>query len=232
MNIKVYELDIKIYLMKNINSAKSHEFISELIDKYLSQNEKYLKLHIKNDFKYYCFNNLYPIEKDFTFKEGNIYTFRIRTIDKDIAEYFAKTLFNGYTNTIKVLGVTTKVIPQKHLDNVTAITPIIMKFECGYWRGKEKISEVEKRIKNNLIKKYNRYYNENISDDFELFLTFNFKNKKPIPSNYKDIVLLGDKMEFKVSNTPIAQKLLYFALGTGLGELNARGFGFMNYSWM
>ena len=71
-----------------------------------------------------------------------------------------------------------------------------------------------------------------MSDNIEVFNFIKLKNKRPIPTKYKNICLLGDKFEFKVSNNPIAQELLYLALGTGLGEMNARGFGFTNYLWI
>ena len=231
-NTKVYELEVKVFLTKDMNCNESHEYIAETIDKSLSRDGEHLEFHKENKFKYYCFNNLYPMEKDYLFKKGNIYTFRLRTVDHKLADYFNKVLINEYTSNMKILSIDNKVIPNNHLDKIITITPLVMKFEEGYWRGKEKVSTVEKRIKNNLIKKYNSYYNTNISEDFELFLTFSFKNQKPIPSKYKNITLLGDKIEFKVSNSPMAQELFYFALGTGVGELNSRGFGFINYLWL
>ena len=228
----VYELDIKIYLMKNINSNTSHQAISELIDKTLSRDEKYLNFHLDNIYKNYCFNNFYPMEKDYIFKEENIYSFKIRTVDEQLAKYLCEVLFNEYTDKIKVLGVVKKIIPIKHIDKLIAITPIIIKTENGYWRKNEKISDIEARIIKNIIRKYNKYYNTNLDENMDLFISLKFKNQKPIPSKYKDITLLGDKIEFKISNSQVAQELMYFALGTGLGEMNSRGFGYMNYLWI
>lgn len=49
---------------------------------------------------------------------------------------------------------------------------------------------------------------------------------------YKNISLLGDKISFKVSENDMAQEISNFALGVGVGEINSRGFGFVNYRWL
>ena len=44
-----------------------------------------------------------------------------------------------------------------------------------------------------------------------------------------DIALLGDKVNLTAACNDMAQELLYMALGTGVGENNARGCGFLGY---
>lgn len=232
MKVTVLEMDIKVYLSENINSNESNEYICELIDSVLAKEEKYLKMHNDIGFKKYCFNNFYPMEKDYIYKEGNIYTFKLRSVDKDLVKYIEDNMKNSYTQSIKVLNITSRVIPKKHIDKVFSITPTVMKFESGYWRDSNSIEDIENRIIKNLKKKYKQYCGVELSDNVEVFNFIKLKNKRPIPTKYKNICLLGDKFEFKVSNNPIAQELLYLALGTGLGEMNARGFGFANYLWI
>lgn len=232
MKIKVVELDVKVYLSKNINSNSSNGFICELIDSTLAKEEKYLQMHNDIKFKNYCFNNFYPMEKDYTYKEGHIYNFKIRSIDEELVKYLQKNMKNAYTTSIKVLNITSRVIPKKHIDKVFSITPTVLKFENGYWRGSNSVEDVENRIVNNLKKKYKQHCGVEMPDNIEIFNFIKCKNKKPIPTKYKNICLLGDKFEFKVSNNPLAQELLYLSLGTGFGEMNSRGFGFANYLWM
>ena len=232
MKVTVLEMDIKVYLSENINSNESNEYICELIDSVLAKEEKYLKMHNDIGFKKYCFNNFYPMEKDYIYKEGNIYTFKLRSVDKDLVKYIEDNMKNSYTKSVKVLSITSRVIPKKHIDKVFSITPTVIKFESGYWRGSNSIEDIENRIVKNLKKKYKQYCGVELSDNIEVFNFIKLKNKRPIPTKYKNICLLGDKFEFKVSNNPIAQELLYLALGTGLGEMNARGFGFTNYLWI
>ena len=50
------------------------------------------------DFGLYDYNNgFYPLETDGIYKEDNIYTFQIRTIDEDLAKYLIKNLANTST---------------------------------------------------------------------------------------------------------------------------------------
>ena len=71
-----------------------------------------------------------------------------------------------------------------------------------------------------------------IDEDFDLYTMIELKNKKPIAMEYKNIKLLGDKVQIQVADNKRAQDLWYFALGVGLGEMNARGCGFLNYRWL
>lgn len=64
--IKVHELTLKIFLLKNVSSEEDLEKISQLIDKSLSKDEKFLNFHINNEYKYYCHNSFFPLEKDKT----------------------------------------------------------------------------------------------------------------------------------------------------------------------
>ena len=226
------ELQVKVFLLEDIKIEDTSEQICKLVDKLLVKDNQYSKFHNKNKFKNYSFNMLYPLEQSKVYKKENIYTFILRTVDNDLVNYFMKELVNGYTDEIKVLTINKKIIPVKHIESVHAITPIVAKFENGYWKQHSSIEVLEKRIKENLIKKYNVFYDEKIDEDFELFTTMSIINKKPIATKYKDISILGDKIKFMVSDNEQAQKIVNFALGTGLGEMNSRGLGFINYRWL
>ena len=86
----------------------------------------------------------------------------------------------------------------------------------------------ERRLKENLIKKYNCLNKVKIDENFQLYSAIEFKNKLPIKISYKNISLLGDKFNIYISDNEQAQSLAYMCLGTGILEMNARGFGFVN----
>lgn len=230
--IKCIELFVKVYLLENIALDNTAEEIRKLIDNTLVMEEKYKKFHNKNKFKNYSFNLLYPLEKDKIYKKDCIYTFIIRTVDSELGIYFMNNLKNQYSNKIKVITMSKKVLPKKHIESIYSITPIIAKFEDGYWRSSKTVEDLENRIRENLIKKYNEFTSSKIDENFELFNMIKFINKKPISMKYKNISLLGDKISFKVSENDIAQEIANFALGVGVGEINSRGFGFVNYRWL
>lgn len=227
--MQVYELRLKVYLLENIKIVQAQEKILKLIDNTLGKNEETLEFHNKNMFKNYCFNSFYPLEKDGVYKEGKIYTVIIRTYDKMLAVYLNKKIAFAYTPAIKALKADMKVIPLKNIKRIYSITPLVIKNDEGYWRNILEISEFERRIKENLIKKYNNLFNTKIDEEFQLYSSIEIKNNTPIAIEYKNRKLLGDKISLEVCENEAAQKLAYMALGCGMGEMNARGFGFMGY---
>lgn len=228
-----YELSIKVFLLEDITTLEMLGKIAVLIDGTLVREEEYLLFHQQNKYKGYSFDGFYNVEQEGVYHKGNIYTFRIRTVDSLLAEYLEKNLFTAYTKDIKVLTVTQRSIAQKHIEKLFSITPVIIKNDFGYWRSNLTIEDYERRIKENIIKNYNTFYGKKIDEDFELFSSIEFNNKKPIAVPFKnDISLLGDKITIHVSENPMAQKLAYFALGVGLGESGSRGFGFCGYKYL
>lgn len=227
--MKIYELTLKVYLLQDFPYEKSLEKVGELIDKTLISDETFFKLHNANEYKNYTFNSLYKLEKDKVYKEGNIYSIKIRTADAKLEQFLKENLANTYTKYIKGLTIESEVLKKRYIEKIYSITPNIIKTDQGYWKGNLSLTEYEKRLRENLIKKYNKYYNTKLDENFELFHRIEFSNKKPISCAYKDIKLLADKLSIYIAENETAQKLAYFALGVGLGEMNSRGYGFINY---
>ncbi|MBN7771877.1 CRISPR-associated endoribonuclease Cas6 [Clostridium aminobutyricum] len=228
-----YELNVKVYLLKDITINEMMGKIAALIDGTLGQDEEYLRFHKENKHKGYVFDGLYPVEREVIYHQGKIYTLRIRTVDSTLADYFEKYLFTAYTDEIKVLTVTKRLIPQKHIEKIYTLTPCVIKNDFGYWRGHMTIEDYERRIRENLIKNFNQFYGEKINENFELFTRVEFDNRKPISIPFKNnITLLGDKLTLYVSENEMAQSLTCFALGTGVGEGGSRGFGFCGYKYL
>lgn len=191
-----------------------------------------MELHNSNTYKNYCFCSFYPIQQDRVYKCGNIYTIRIRTIDHKLAKFFNEELVNHYNQDIKALTSTIRILPRKYIDKIYSITPLILKTNEGYWKNNISLSEFERRLKENMVKKYNLFMNTKIDEDFQLYTSIEFKNKKPVAINYKGKTILGDKLTIHISDDRMAQELAYMSLGTGALEMNARGAGYMNAKWL
>jgi len=231
--LKVFELSTKVYLTDNISAPYMMGKIAALIDNTLSITEEYLEFHKGNFYKGYSFDGFYNVEKDGMYKKGNIYTFRIRTIDDKLVLYLEEKLTNNFTKEIKVLSIVKKVVPKKHIEKIFAITPVVIKHDQGYWRNNLSLQEYEKRLVDNLIKNYNFFVGEKIDENFEMFKYIKFDNKKPVAVTYKDnISLLGDKITAFISEDERAQELAYLSLGVGLGENSSRGCGFCGYKYL
>ena len=230
--MNVYNLSIKVYLLNDIYLNKMQQSIAKAIDLALGKDVKFLQFHNSIGYKFYCFNGLYPLEQDEIYKQDNIYTFQLRTIDIELAKYLMNEIKDIVTDDIKVLKCDLNIIPKKHIDKIFSITPILIKSDKGYWKEHISLKEFEERIKINLIKKYNKFTGEKIDENFEFYKAIEFKNRQPIAVDYKNIKLLGDKIQLTIADDEISQKIAYMTLGTGLGENNARGLGFLNFRWL
>ncbi|OUP77387.1 CRISPR-associated endoribonuclease Cas6 [Erysipelatoclostridium sp. An173] len=227
----IYELKIKIYLLKDIKVNETQNYLAYFIDSVLVKNKQYAQMHEQNTYKYYTFDSLYPLAKNGIYKADNIYVFRIRTIDYKLAEYFSNNLSNNRTNELQGLTTNIKILKQHLIKKIYTLTPVIIKTENGYWKNNLSLNDFEERLKTNLIKKYNNLFNCKLDEDFQFYNYLKFKNKVPVSRKYKNITLLGDMLELEIAENDIAQKLAWLAIGVSLGELSARGYGMVNYQF-
>ena len=230
--MKVYEMYVKVYCVSNLSKNNILEQISKLIDTCLVENEIWKDYHLKLGYKYYSYSGLKPLEKDGQYKQGNIYTFVLRTCEEGLKEHFRIHLHKQYTSYFKVLTVEHKEIREQFIEKIYALTPMILKFDTGYWRGHYSEEIFEKRLRENMIKKYNLLNAIKIDEDFELFNYIRFDNQKPVAFHYKDIILLGDKVTLGIATNQIAQSLAYLSIASGIGEMNSRGAGFIGYKYL
>lgn len=230
--MEVFQIRIKVCLKKDIPVTNAQTQITYYIDNCFAQDEAMKALHNENKFKYYCYDLLYPQEADKVYRRDKIYTLTMRTVDSRLAAYLAETCENVNTEFMKGLRVENRRIPKKHIDLLYTLTPAVIKDEKGYWKGHMAFEEYEKRLKVNLIKKWNQFEDDKLDEDFELYTGIEILNRGSIAAEYKGIKLLGDKVRIHVADNETAQKLAYMALGTGILEMNSRGFGFLNYRWL
>lgn len=219
-------------MLQDIAVNQMQTKLTAFIDKGFGCNEKLLHMHEKNKYKNYCYDLPYPIEKDRVYKKGKIYTVTIRTIDPQLAKHFQEVCVNQYTNEIKGLTAEIRIIPKKRIEMLYTLTPVVLKDDKGYWRDHMSIEGFENRLKVNLIKKWNRFEDDKLQEDFQLCTLLEFLNDGPIGIEYKNIKLPGDKLRIQIADNENAQKLAFMSLGTGLLEMNSRGAGFVNYRWL
>ena len=230
--MKVIQIRIKILLKENIHVSDIQPKVCGLIDYSFSKRKELLDMHNENKYKFYCFDFPYPAERDQVYKKGKIYTLTIRTVDFDLAEFFSNSLLDVQTRFIKALSSEVKILPQKPIEKIYSLTPAIIKNDTGYWRDNMSMDDYEKRLKENLIKKYNIIADTKMDEDFKLFDKIELKNRKPISVKYKKIKLLGDKVNLYIADNDRAQALAYMAIGCGIMEMNSRGCGFVNYKYI
>lgn len=230
--MKVIQIRIKILLKENIHVSDIQPKVCGLIDYSFSKRQELLDMHNENKYKFYCFDFPYPAERDQIYKKGKIYTLTIRTVDFELAEFFSNSLLDVQTRFIKALSSELKILPQRPIEKIYSLTPAIIKNDTGYWRDNMSMEDYQKRLKENLVKKYNIITGTKMDEDFKLFDKIELKNRKPISVKYKKIKLLGDKVNLYIADNDRAQALAYMAIGCGIMEMNSRGCGFVNYKYI
>ncbi|MBU5336693.1 CRISPR-associated endoribonuclease Cas6 [Intestinibacter bartlettii] len=230
--MQIIQIRVKVLVKEDTSADQMQSRVCGLIDYSFSKRDELLSMHNMNKYKFYCFDSLYPVESDRIYKKGKVYALTIRTLDLNLAEFFSNSLLDVETYYVKALSSEIKIIPQKPIEKIYSLTPAIIKNDSGYWRDSMSIDDYERRLKENLIKKYNDITGEKMDEDFELFNKIELKNRKPISVRYKNIKLLGDKVNLYISDDKRAQQLAYMALGSGIMEMNSRGCGFVNYKFL
>lgn len=227
--MQVYEIFTKVYLKENISADEAQLAVCKLIDSSLAKDEKMLKFHELNDYKLYNFDSLYPVDKSKIYCKDKIYSFRIRTISRELAKYFQMNLTSTATKDMIALKSETKNIKKKHITKLYSLSPVVITTDDGYWKGNMSFTDYESRLKINLIKKYRKYTKEDVNEDFDFYTSISVLNKKPIAVKVKDVHYLGDKLSLDIADDAESQKIAYMALGTGIGEKGSRGNGFVNF---
>lgn len=232
MDIRVWQLDITVELLKDIYLSELLTRVTYFIDHAMIESPKWAYYHRSNEAKLYCFNSLYPIEKSGLYPLGKRYTIQLRTVSEILKNYLLVSMGDNRSREIKCVSVTCKEIGYRQLKQIISVTPLILKTTGGYWKDYLLEREFLEELKVNIIKKYKLFTKEPISEKIKLFKKLTLKNKVPIAHRYKGIKLLGDKVILEIENTPEAQKLAFFCLGVGCGCMTARGFSFMNPRWI
>lgn len=228
--IFVYQVDCKIYLLREVRLPSTLAEISAFVDAALATESEMLAFHKAYGYKNYVVSGFKELEEDKCYKEGKIYTFSVRCVDKELCDFLTQKLKDISTEAMKGLVASSKVISKCLIERIYSITPVIAKIpRVGYWKGNISLEQYEKLLFENAIKKYNQLTGEKINEDFQLYTQIRFLNKKPIGTNFKGIQLLGDKIELCIAENETAQEIAYMLLGVGLQNNNARGFGYLNY---
>lgn len=228
-DMKIYELEVKVFLLKDINFENIMEKSAKFIDTCLVKHNKFKELHYNNKYKNYSFNAFSEFNERGMYKKGRVYTLKIRSIDNDLIKHLELYLKEEATEYFKGLIASSRTIKRvKYIDDIYSRTPVVIKTDHGYWKNSLSLIDFEDRLRGNLIKKYNNIMNTKIDEDFELFRCIEIKNIKPFATVYKGNKILGDRLVIKIAESEQAQKIAFMTLGCGLGEMNSRGYGFIN----
>lgn len=227
--IEEFEIKIKIK-NKLLNLSNINNVIAKFLDSMLCNNKEIKENHYKRVFKEYNFSS--PILKEGIVELNNIYSIKLRTKSKTIANELKKYIkkeFEDYN--AKLVSIKYRAITVNKKNNwYKTITPTLIRRYEGYWGGIEdfKIDDLIVACENNIRKKYKQIYKEELIGSIieKLIRT----NKYPISIEDYNNTYLCDKYKFKLANNVNKTRVINILLTLGFGERNSRGLGYVKYA--
>ncbi|MCK4442809.1 MAG: CRISPR-associated endoribonuclease Cas6 [Sulfurovaceae bacterium] len=232
--MKYFELICTAYIKKDINLKESFETISKYISYSMVQTDKLKTLHNQRGYKYYSFNNFYPIERDKIYKQGNSYQLSLRCLNEEFIDNLSTTLRQNINNpNFLVVQTHKRTIKQFFINELYSVTPVIVSVGNSIFWTMEKdgdILKLQKQLHDNLEKKYFDFYGEKLLPHQNFIQLLEIKNQKPqtiwTTKNGKSFRFFGNKFRIVPHEDEVSQKLAFVAMASGLGEKNSFGGGF------
>nr|WP_092073166.1 hypothetical protein [Dendrosporobacter quercicolus]NSL48754.1 CRISPR-associated protein Cas6 [Dendrosporobacter quercicolus DSM 1736]SDM54980.1 CRISPR-associated endoribonuclease Cas6 [Dendrosporobacter quercicolus] len=221
-----YELVITMMLQDNLEAAKGYEYLSRLISSAMLKDDQLKKLHGQKALKGYCLCNLYPREADKTYKKGRVYIFHIRSFQLNFLlklKYILPQLRAG------VIATEIKNFSYRPVAQLKSLTPVVATVNNRSWIRENGLKLLMERIEVNCLKKYRAFIGDVDEPEENFIESIQLINEKPIKIPYKANSFLGHKLILGVKSDPVSQQLAFAAIGAGLLEKNAIGFGYCLY---
>jgi len=222
---------------------------------HLIRNSRYASLHDKKGYKYFSFSNIIPPTQEID--QGSSKTLIIASPDENFIKTLSNCLMQPHAREIKIGQMIFKVeaartaihdLPRRPFSGFTLSsgTPIVVRipksrlqdygistkhsYPYVYWRKEHTPTAFIKQLKENLVKKYNEYYNTDL-ELLQIIDQFQFRKQVAIPLEIKgeETIIVGTLWDFHFTASDDSRRnILQFGLDAGFGEMNSLGFGFMN----
>lgn len=231
--MQYYELTCTAYIKNDISFERSFEAISRYIS-FAMVKGGLEEVHSKIGYKYYVFGGFLPVETKNIYQKGAIYHFTLRSLDGSFIDTLSKALKTNTDNPDFIVVKTHKrTIKQHFISELYSATPVIVSVENSkFWTMEESgdIMLLQKQLHDNLEKKFQSFYSEELKAPQNFIQLLELKNRVPqniiIHKEGKKIRFFGNKFKIIPNEDEVSQKLAFVALACGLGEKNSFGGGF------
>lgn len=224
--MEIYEIKQNVEIKRDIKQVDIQFMTASFVDYALVTDATYRKMHVATDFKPYIVGLMLPLEKDGVYKAGNIYSFVVRTNDKNLCTFLVKTMafFKGF-DAMFGEGLTfnkLKVNENNLTVKTTTATDVDFTVQGIKVINRNDPEKAKQYIERNIKAKYLSFYKEELTSDFiEKVEIIGYLN-----TTLKDCVFTCDRYEITFKDTVEGRKARDLVLVLGAGLKNARGFGF------
>lgn len=221
------ETTVTVLLKKPLYFQDVQEEIGKYLNRSMLQNHNLTSFHETDGYKFYVFSGLWPIEKNKTYRSGNVYIFTIRSLQQDFLDQLIPCIRKIDNKTFQVLAIENKQYRRCFIHELSTLTPFVVTVDGKPWMPEQHDFDLLlDRLHANAEKKYKKLFgNEIFANSF--IERIDILNNKPLVMHYKNISVLGHKARIVVNEDEQSQKLAFTVLGAGLAEKNsALGAGF------
>ncbi|WP_187647044.1 CRISPR-associated endoribonuclease Cas6 [Nitrosophilus labii] len=229
--MQIHELKIKIRLKKDLPFKDYINFVSKNVN-YIFYNSTILRaLHEKRGFKPYVVGSLYPVnKKEKVYKQDAIYTLTLRTIEEAVVGEFYKASKKTTNLDFDIEGFKSRELKLSYIDKIYTITPAVLTItdqngKIRYWTIEDDPLLLQKRIVDNLEKKYIEFFKKSVKAPSDMVGFFKVVNQKPLVFNYKGGKIFANRFQIGFNSDEVSQKLARLSFGVGILEKNPLGFG-------
>jgi CRISPR-associated endoribonuclease Cas6 len=213
-----------------INKYTIQGFIYSLL-----KDTEFSTYHDIKGFKFFNFSNIFPLN-GFNKEQTK------KIIISSPNNRFMKSLHNSLKkidsfnlSNYKMLIKSLKLFNSEYNSKFISSTPIVLfqDNQSNIYFSFEKNPNFEfffNRLKDNALKKYNAYYNDEFYMDEALFDSFEFSREVSvrIAKNENKFIIIGSLWKYLEKSDNDNVKFYKFLLDCGLGEKNSLGFGMIN----
>ena len=222
MNHKYYELVITLTMQRDIEMPRAYETFSRMISFAMLGDEGLKALHGQNQIRSYTFCLPCPLEPDKIYKKNRLYVMKIRSLDLEFALKMKALLPKSQPG---IAATELRTHSYRYISALKSVTPVAATLENRSWTPEDGIILLMQRCHSNAVRKYNAVFGE--LDAPENFMeSIEVLNRKPIKIPYKSNSILGSKIRIGVRGDEVSQRIAFAALGGGVLEKNALGFGY------
>ena len=232
MRLKIVLDPIGTFEYKDINEY----LIQSTIYSFLKDSD-FRQMHDMTTFKFFCFSNIHPIND---YKEGEYKNLLISSPIKPLINFIYDKIEKN--SIIRIGTHKFKIVEKKKFDlkfnsKFITTTPIVLykdnKTNTYFsFKRDNNLDFFLNRIKENALKKYNAFYDENLNFEGHIFDRLIFRKDVVVTlrKHQNDFIIIGTQWKLleKMYIPKDLRKFYKFILDCGLGEKNSMGFGFIN----
>ena len=202
----------------------------------LLDGTEFSDLHSRSGFKFFTYSDIFPPGDFYPGKEKNLVISSPNP--KFINELYSKAKETEYMylsdGPMRIVGV--KKFSVRPTGKYITGSPVVVQEDnatstyFSFRRGGN-LRFFMDRLKENALKKYNAYYDDELTMDEDLFDFLQFKKEVSIvvKKDDKSFVIIGTMWEVLQKRIPRGYGRFYrFITDCGIGEKNSLGFGFLN----